>query len=169
MNTSYLIIGVIAGVMALIVVLWILKKTKGSIEIVPEKYSYSSGETIKGNLSLKLKKPVESTKLVVGLKCERVEKTYSADSKSSQSKKVPLFDFNQPLEGKKNYSPSEYNYDFSIKIPQNVSQKLEGVAGTLVKSAQILMGKNSSTKWYLYAELKCKGINLSKKIQINII
>lgn len=169
MEGIYIFLIIFGAVIALLIIFWALRKMKGSIELIPDKFSYSSGETINGKIILKLKKPVSSENLIVGLRCEKTEKIYAGSSRGSQSRTVPIFDFNQPLEGAKEYAPSEYNYDFSIKIPQDVSQKLEGVAGTLVKSAQILMGQNSYARWYLYAELKCKGINLSKKIQINVV
>jgi len=159
---------VLGAILIIFAIAMILKKMKGSIEIIPDKYSYSPGETINGKLILKIKKPVQATNLIVGLKCEKNEQNYSSNSNRAQSENSSVFDFNQPLDGKKDYTPSEYTYNFSIKIPQNVSANVGGMVGNLVKSAQILMGKNSSFKWYLYSELKCSGINLSKKIQINV-
>lgn len=167
MELIYIILGVVAFLVGIFIVIRILKKMKGSIEIVPERYDYKSGETIQGRVVLKLKKSVKSNKLIIGLKCEKSERNHSEGNKVSTKNSV-LFDFNQPIDEAKEYTPSEYPYNFSITIPQNVSQKLEGVAETLVKSAQILFGKSSSTKWYLYAELQCEGVNLSKRIQINI-
>ena len=145
MDLIYIILGIIALVIIIFLVIWILKKMKGSIEITPEKYSYNSGETIQGKLILKIKKPIKSNKLIIGLKCERSERIYSGGNKSSTRKSV-LFDFNQPLDEAKEYMRSDYPYNFSINIPQNVSQKLEGAAEVLVKSAQILTGQSSSTK-----------------------
>jgi hypothetical protein len=168
MNLSYVIIGVIVFVFVLIIVLWILKKMKGSIEIIPEKYNYDPGETIKGELILRLERPVKSDKLILGLLCERKEKIYSNKSHNNQEGEVTLFDFNQPLEGKKEYNRPKYSYDFSIVIPLNVSQVLEGVSTTLAKSIQDLTGYNTLAKWYLYAELQCEGVNLSKRVPINI-
>ena len=167
---SYLIIGIIATIILVVIIvavtIFILKRMKGSIEIVPEKYNYSSGENINGKLILKIKKPSQASKLIVGLKCERIEKNYSTSSINSRA--INIYDFNQPLDGEKSYSPSEYDYDFSITAPQNVAQKLDGMAGSLLKSAQLLMNQNTSFKWYLYAELQCEGINLKKQVQINI-
>ena len=148
--------------------LFILKRMKGSLEIIPESYQYTPGDTIKGKLALKLKKSVSSSGLVMGLRCERRQESASGPSGRSQSHVSVLFDFNQPLEGKKEYAPSEYTYDFSLKIPSNVSQQIDGVAGTLVKSLQALTGQSGYVKWYLYAELQCTGVNLSKKVSLNI-
>jgi|SRR3989338_3399452 len=169
MDLIYVIIAIILLVIVAIVFFWILKKMKGSIVIVPEKYNYISGETINGNLILKLKKSVKSSKLIIGLRCERLERNYSRGNNSSQRRIHVLFDFSQPLDMAKEYAPSEYPYSFSLNIPKNLSQKLEGIAGSLIKSVQILSGQNSTIKWYLYAELQCDGINLTKKIQINVI
>jgi hypothetical protein len=169
MNLSYILVGVVVLVFLFIIISFVLKRMKGSIEIVPEKYSYTAGEKINGKLILKLKKPVKSDKLIIGLVCKRTQRTYSKNSSDNQYREDTLFDFSQPLDGKKEYSPLEYPYDFSIVIPLNVSQKLEGISNTLFKSAQILTGQNSMTKWYLYAELQCDGVNLSKNVQINII
>ena len=162
---------VLSGIGALVLTLiafWILRKMKGSITITPEKYNYAPGETIKGKILLKLKKPITADQLIIGLRCQRTERSTSLNTGKSQPSTSNIFDFNQPLEGKKDYAPSEYPYDFAITIPQNVSPQLEGIAGSLVKSASILMGQNASLRWYLYAELECDGVNLSKEIQVNV-
>lgn len=169
MNLNYIFIGIIVFVLIFIIVIWVLKKLKGSIEIIPEDHNYNPGDTIKGKLILNLKRHVKSNKLILGLVCERKEKVYSNESHSKREREVTLFDFNQPLEGKKEYAPSEYSYNFSIVVPLNVSQLLEGVSFTLAKSMQDLIGQNPLAKWYLYAELQCDGVNLTKRVQINIL
>lgn len=62
--------------------------------------------------------------------------------------------------------------DFQIKIPENIlsQPKLGGdIAGTLVKSVQLLSGVNSYVKWYVIANLDIPGgIDVSKKVQVNI-
>lgn len=178
MERIYVFLGV-AAIVVILIVFWILRKKKGSIEIIPEKYSYSSDETINGKLILKLKESIKSESLIVGLRCEQTNKSSTAGK--VKSSKYSLFDFNQPVENTKenlpneyNYNskknlPNEYNYNFSIKIPRNVSRQLDGATGSLVKTAQILMGKDTSLKWYLYAELKCEGFNIYKSVQINIV
>jgi hypothetical protein len=165
------LIGIVIVIILLVAVfvsciLWILKKRKGSIEIIPEKHDYISREYIKGKVILKLKKPVKSKKLIMGLKCERSETTYSG--KERRTENYAIFEFNQPLDEEKEYAPGEYSYDFSIKVPGNFSKEVEGVAGTLVKSIQVLSAKDYLLKWYLYAELQCEGVDLSKEVQINV-
>jgi hypothetical protein len=164
--TILLAIVFISGV--IFVVVFVLKKKKGSIEIITDEYIYKIGDVIKGKVVLNLKKPVISDKLIVGLRCERVERVYSRRNKSNEEVKETLFDFNQILEHEKEYSASEYSYDFSIAIPLNAPKKLEGLVGTLVKPIQILIGQDTSLRWYLYAELSCEGVNLDKKMQISV-
>jgi len=170
MNTLYIFIGVIVAIFALLIITFMLKKMKGSIQIIPDKYNFSSGESINGKLILKLKKPVHARNLVIGLKCERIERNSQNSSNRSQPKTThtTLFDFNQPLEGEKDYASSEYIYTFSINLPKDELPKLQGITAMLVKSAQILMGQTYSVKWYLYAELQCDGLNLSQKVQVNV-
>ena len=167
MNYVYIFLGVIILIISLSIIFLILRKMKGSIEIIPEKYNYSRGENVTGNLKLRLKKPVNAGTLIIGLKCEKISRKISAGKSSSEKKQV-LFDFNYPLEGKKDFTASEHNYNFSIKIPNSISQELKGITATLVKTAQILSNQNSSVKWYLYSNLECNGVNLFKKVQINV-
>ena len=166
--TTIILIAVISFFVLLFVVLRILRKMMGSIQILPEKYNYGSGEEIKGKVILNIKKPVSAEKLIIGLKCEKNETIYSMKDKKSHERTNVIFNFNQPLEGEKEYTSGEYSYDFSIKSPTNSSKEINGIAGNLIKSAQIVFGKNSFSRWYLYSELKCKGVNLFRQIQINL-
>lgn len=163
---AIIIISLIALVLLLIIIGIVARRMKGSIEIIPEKYSYSPGETIKGKVELKLKKPIESDSLNIGLIGQMKTKSYSGGK--TRNRVENIFNFSQPLESRKNYSPSEYTYNFSIKIPSNVLSQANGTLGAIIKSAQLLTGNISSIKWHLISELKCKGFDISKKIQINI-
>lgn len=151
----------------------ILKKMKGSIQIIPERYSYSPGEEIKGQVILKLKKSASSEKIILGLKCEKRQTgvTFSNNSRSTETTHIKIFDFNYPLDQQKQYAPGEYTYNFSIKVPTSVTSGLNlgGVAGTAGKFVELAMGQNRSLKWDLYSELKCKGVNIEKNLQINIV
>jgi hypothetical protein len=165
----YIVLGVVGFVFLFAIILFILKKMRNSIDLIPVASNYIAGETIKGKLILRLKKHVKSEKLVIGLICEKTEGTYFHMKKSRNAGKEILFDFNQPLEGKKEYSPSEYSYDFSIVTPLNVSEKLEDSPGQEIKHVQILINQNSPIKWYLYAELQGNKVNLYKRVQVNIV
>jgi len=166
MDALYVALGIILVVVVFFVALFFLRKMKGSIELMPEKYNYNDGEVIKGKIVLKLKKSVEKGALIVGIKCERTD--VSRNSNGSSKETFSVFDFNQPLIKEQSFSPNEYNYDFSLNVPRNYSTNPNGTLGQIVKGASILLGDNSTFRWYLYSELKCRGVNLSKKVQINI-
>jgi hypothetical protein len=167
-TTAIIILAVIAAVLILLIILSILRKMKGSIQIIPEKYSYAAGEDIKGKVILKLKKAVVSEKLIIGIKCEKNQRNYSTADKSVHNENYEIFDFNQPLDGKKQYAPGEYSYDFSIKAPSNISGGPGGIAVNIAKSIELLSGQGYSLKWYLYSRLTCEGVDLDKRIQINV-
>ncbi len=74
-----------------------------------------------------------------------------------------------PLDGEREYSQGEYN--FEIKIPTNLSQtSLPGsLAGDVIKTIQIFAGKETNISWYVIAKLDISmGFDISNKIQINI-
>jgi len=145
---------------------------KGKIEVILEKYNFSPGESIKGRISLKLKKPIEAKALKVGLVGEKATtefgKTSGRGMSTSQSK-THFYDFEMPLDGKKEYLEGEYN--FEIKIPANVLQTPSpgGAVGDIVKGIQLLSGKDVRISWHVIAKLDIpSGIDVTKKVQVNI-
>jgi len=139
---------------------------KGKIEVLLEKYNFSPGDTIKGRITLKLKKPIRAKALKVGLVGEKKTTQYGTSS-TSQSK-THFFDFEMPLDGGKEYLEGDYN--FEIKIPANVLQAQPGGAvGDIVKGIQLLSGKDVRISWHVIAKLDIpSGLDVSKKVQVNI-
>jgi hypothetical protein len=141
---------------------------KGKIELKLDKYNYSPGETVTGNLVLKMKKPVSAKKLEIQLIA--VRKTSSYTNKGRRTNYRTIFDFKQPLDKEKTYS-GEKTYPFKIKIPIDVIGKIpEGTLGRVVKVAAALSGRSSNIKWYLKGNLNISGIlnDVNKKVQINV-
>jgi len=145
---------------------------KGKIEVFLEKYNFSHGETIKGRITLKLKKPVQAKALKVGLVGEKATTQYGKTPRggmSSSHRKTHFFDFKMPLDGEKEYLEGKYN--FEIKIPANVLQTPSpgGAVGDIVKGIQLLSGKDVKISWYVIAKLDIPfGLDVSKKVQVNI-
>ena len=140
---------------------------KGKIEVFLEKYNFSPGGTIKGRLSLKLKKPIRAKALKVGLIGEKTSTEFG--SKGSKRSTTHFFDFEMPLDGEKEYLEGEYN--FEIKIPANVLQTPSpgGAVGDIVKGIQLLSGKDVRISWHVIAKLDIpSGLDISKKVQVNI-
>ncbi len=142
---------------------------KGSIEIQLEKYNFSPGETISGNVSLKVKKQEKAKAVTIRLIGEQKTSNFSTVQKTStQTRKQYIYDFKQQLDKEKEYS-GEYNYNFQIKIPQNILNSINSTLSAVMNSMQILTGQSSQIRWYLIASLEIPwAIDISKKVQINI-
>jgi sporulation-control protein spo0M len=144
---------------------------KGKIDIVIERYNFSPGETIKGNIILKLKEPTHAKALKVGLLGEKsVTETRMINGRTTtNNRNVTVFNFEMPLDGEKDYTEGEY--DFELKVPTNLAQPSlpQSAVGDVIKTIQILAGRESNVRWYVVAKLDIPmGIDVSKKIQINI-
>jgi len=149
---------------------------KGKIEIQIDKYNFSPGNVLNGKVLLKLKKPIKAKSLKIALKGEKTTyETEYRDNRPTTSKNITsIFDFTQPLDTEKEYPTTETDYNFKIKIPKNIlSQSTlpeNPIANTIAKSLQILSNQDTKIGWYLIAFLEIPwGIDVSKKVQINIV
>jgi len=142
---------------------------KGSIEIQLEKYNFSPGETINGKVFLKIKKQEKAKAVIIRLIGEQKSSNFSTVQKTNvQTRKQYIYDFKQQLDSEKEYS-GEFNYNFQIKIPQNILNSINSTLGAIIGSMQILTGQSSQIKWYLIASLEIPwAIDISRTIQINM-
>ncbi len=142
----------------------------GKMEVILEKYNNSPGEMIKGTIKFTTKKPVHANGVFVKLYGIENVKQHGHGNTSSRSNYV--FNFEQPLDGEKDYTGGEY--PFEIKIPADVQQKGAGLPEGVEAAAKIagaLMGHYSSRKidWYIDARLDVPGgRDISKKLKVNI-
>jgi len=143
------------------------------ITLMLEKYNYTPGETIKGTVTLKLKKPTKARKFEVAFVGEKVERQtgmgVGPTAKSGrQSQRTYLYHFKMPLGGEGEYQTGEY--PFEIKIPEDVKQaeqKLEGKVGTAVSALKAVSGIVARVDWYVYAKLDVPmKLDVSKKQNI---
>ena len=170
------LIGIVIAVVVVIVlviwlIMWLIAKSKGEIEIVLDNYNYSPGDTIAGKINLTINKPVQSKALNIRLVGELIQRGYrnvgTSNGLRTTTNYQKIFDFKQPVEGAKEYQPgSPLTYDFKIKVPQNLINhpQITGVLGA-IESISML---GTMVKWYLIADLDIPGIDISKKIRINI-
>ena len=129
------------------------------ITVMMEKYNYNPGETIKGTVTLKFKKPTKARKFEVAFIGEKIERQTGMGvgptaSKGSQSKHINIYNFKMPLDGEGEYQTGEY--PFEIKIPEDVKQaeqKLEGKVGTALSALKAVSGIVSRIDWYVYVKL----------------
>ena len=142
------------------------------IEVILDKFNFSPGETIKGKVILKLKKPVRAKQLKVGLRGEKItENIRTAGSKRTHhEEKSYIYNFEMPLDKEKDYLEGEYS--FEIKVPTNLSKQNPlppGAVGDFLKGLQILAGRDARITWYVIAYLDVPmGFDLSEKVQVNI-
>ena len=143
---------------------------KGKIEIQINKFNFSPGEVIEGAVTLKLKKPLNGREVSIRLIGQ--QETSQGYVAKSQYNIIDIFDFKQPLDGEKEY-PAEQSlvYSFTIKIPENVLNQQtipEGTLGKIANIMQVMSRTRSKISWYLIAKLDTPGLDVSKKVQINI-
>ncbi len=139
----------------------------GGIEVKLEKYEFAPGETIKGHVSLKLKKPIKARKVRIALLGLQENYQLRSGSGPRQSSNY-IFNFEKPLDGKKEYLQGEY--DFELKIPANILEGPQfGKLGMLTKTVGLFRGQTSNVKWFVEASLDIPmGLDVRKKVQINI-
>ncbi len=150
---------------------------KGKIEIQLNNYNYSAGQTIQGTVSVALKKPLHGKELSISLVGQqRVVSGGIPGMSPSSSRVVTVYNFKLHLDGDKEYAAGNppLVYPFKIVIPadiNNVTNKSvapAGAVGTILKTAESVLARKGRLTWYLIARLEVPGIDLKKKVQINI-
>lgn len=141
---------------------------RGKMKIQLDKMQFSPGETITGKLVINLKRPIKGKAVTIGLLGEQ-RVTEFVDGKR-RTRRHKIFDFDQPLSGEKDYMPGEQVYDFQLKIPENVNKNTmpKGALGNVVKAAQMFSNKTRTIRWYVSGRLDCPGLDMTKKVQINV-
>ncbi len=141
---------------------------KGEINIAIQKTNYAPGDTISGDVTLLLKKPVEVSEPSISLIGEQWvtsrEKQsgwgiggYSRSS-STQTKRERVYEFKQELDSEKECRHGR-RYHFEIKIPTDI----------LGERPQTPRAFSFPVKWYLLARLDIPGgLDISKKVDITI-
>ena len=150
---------------------------KDQILVTLEKYAYALGETIKGSVSLKLKRPVQAKKLTVALIGLRIVRgsgiavgPVRVGNQAPQTQVYVIYNFEIPLDEKAAYF-HEF-YPFEIKIPHDILESaqqkfqstLTGLGKTLSEIAQFMEQSiltNSRVEWSVEAKL-----NIPLKIDV---
>jgi hypothetical protein len=140
--------------------LWFFKKNQ--IVLTLDKFSYAPGETIKGSVGLKLKRPLQARQLTVGLLGLRIVHQRPIGNKGPQTQVYKIYDFSLPLDGENTYLNELY--PFEIKIPadilasaqQNFHSTLTGLGKTLEDIGMLMQQLNisdSRVEWSVEARL----------------
>jgi hypothetical protein len=159
---------------------------KGRIDIAIQKTGYAPGDTISGNVTLTLKKPVKAREVNISLIGEhKVTQTTprvggaGGAGMSTATRTVRIYDFKQQLDSEKEYSQGG-EYHFEIKIPADIlatrsaTPEAEGNFGEVLRVAQTIGTITGAIplqriKWYLLAKLDVPGgLDISRKTDITI-
>ena len=146
---------------------------KGKIDLKLDKYSFSPGDTIKGVVSFKLKKPTkarEFTIRLIGEERQTNRRMRSEGGMQTDTNTIKFFDLKIPLDGEREYS--EGKYDFKVPIPSGLydpGKKPEGMMGDIIGVLESVSGERRDLKWTLIANLDIPmGFDLTKKQNIVI-
>jgi hypothetical protein len=151
---------------------------KGKIDIAIPKTNFNPGEVISGIATLTMKKTAKARKFTVSLIGEQKITQAMGTSRSRTPRTVRIYDFEQQLDGEKEYKEGGV-YPFEVKIPEDILEQqktpqmpqMEGKLGTALGIAQSLagMGITKRTSWYLIARLDIPlGTDVKEKVQITI-
>jgi hypothetical protein len=144
--------------------------SKGKLTLDLEEHQFTPGDTIKGKISLKLKKPLESKGLFVSLIGTEKRSSYRNGRRYTSYHEV--FDFKQPLDKTSFFATNLKSYNFTIKIPKDFltnPKLLGGSAKDVLGTAAIITGLRGTISWQVKTNLDVKGFDISKKVKINIV
>ena len=169
MSTGVIVVILVCvGVVGGIIGFFILRGLKGTIKIDCEKSTFDPGETIKGNIHLKIKKETKGNKLIVALVADETTTYYDGDDRRTEHDEV--YRDEQEIEGKKVFPVGyEQTYDFVITIPAMNSSgpQVGGVVGAVFDALSVNRRKNK-IEWQLEARLDAEGLDLVNKKDIQM-
>ncbi len=143
----------------------------GSVTPVLSKTFYTQGETIQGQMKIKLKKPITVQSGTVTLLGERKTTSYSRGKSTTRTDVI--FSTSNNIVLPPSYSIGEAQVDFQIMVPQNVLNagkldvsSLGGVGQAINFLQNVVVPK---TNWYVQTQLKTsENIVLSGRTRIDI-
>jgi len=140
---------------------------KEKITMMLEKYNFNPGDTIKGKVSLNLKKPLKARKMEVSFIGQRKEKYRNSQGRTSY-RNTKVFDFTMPLGPEKDYQNDSFNIE--IKIPSDILQQcrapstpeLDGTLGKVVAVGTALSGN----RYYPVEWMVCAQLDVPMKLDV---
>jgi len=137
------------------------------ITLTLEKFDFKPGESIKGQVSLNLKKPTLARKLQISLEGTRKVTSYRNGNRRTSYQKV--YDFDLPIGGEKEYQNEQV--PFEMKIPSTIlnmetykdkmTDALEDKLGAVGSVLGAMAAGASHIEWKVKAQL-----DVPKKLDI---
>jgi hypothetical protein len=147
----------------------------GSLELQLVKNHFVAGETVHGRLKLALSRSTEAKRLVVGIRGTRERITSVRDSRGQRSERretETVYEFEQQLDGKRNYQAD--GYDLHLAIPADAvaakAQLPEGTLGDVLRvvSSFVDVGPRPVV-WHVFAYLDIPWkANVKQQVQISV-
>lgn len=151
----------------------------GSMELMLVKNVLKAGETLHGRLQLKLARPTEAKRLVVGLRATRDRMSTFRDVHGQRRQQLDtdvVFDFEQQLDGaRKNYQNDAYDIHLPIP-PDAVAQPMKPPEGTLGDILRVASAVSSMLDvgprpivWRVHAYLDIPWkVNIKQSVQVSV-
>ncbi|VVB98521.1 Uncharacterised protein [uncultured archaeon] len=146
---------------------------EGKIDLVLDKASYSSGETIDGKLSLTLNNSRKARALRVQFYGERTtHHTHHSGGRShSTSSTERIMVQELALDAEKEYPSGTKEYAFSFKLPvlEKPAQSADqGIVGAITNVFASMADPYANVRWYVDASLDLPmAIDINKKQLVN--
>lgn len=173
-DTTHLIIGIVALVAIGFVWYFIARVLKGKIELELPKNGYSAGEAITGRVTLTSKKPLPLKRMVVALIGYEITTTERDGDRKTRRKEVYRNEVNI-LDAQDVPAGVNQTFEFTMNAPGGGATAVEariGKAADAVAGALSVLGVSSSRRrmeWKVEARCDLPGVDLVKtrKVQVN--
>ena len=167
-QTAIIFVAAIGMVLAIIIAIFIMRKMKWSIKITLDNTVYNRGEKIRGTISIKAKKQIESQKLVVTLACDETTTSHDSDG-DTENHTRRLYEESKNLAETKDYHPGEENtvtFDFTIPTQDDETSSKFTKA---LKTAAKIFGPSKRITRKVETRLYAKGLDLrdNKVFKVN--
>jgi len=150
----------------------------GSMDLQLVKTGFVAGDTVHGRLVLKLSRPTDAARLVVGIRGTRDRLTTVRDARGNRSQQretETIYEFEQQLDGKRSYQSQAYDLHLSIP-PDAVGPKLAAPDGKLGDVLRVVSAFADvagvgprPVVWYVYAILDIPWkANVKQQTQITV-
>ena len=169
MSTGLIIvISICVCVIGGIIGFFILRGLKGTIEIDCKKNTFDPGETIQGDIHLKIKKETKGNKLIIALVADETTIYHDGDEKRTEHDEVYRDEL--IIEDKMTYPAGyekTYNFDITIPAMDAPGRQVDGVVGAVFDALSVNRRK-TRIEWQLEARLDAEGLDLVNKKDIQM-
>jgi hypothetical protein len=144
----------------------------GSIELQLERYGFYPGDTIRGQLVLKLSEPQPARALMVGLRARQrvVDRFRSTGENVLSYRTETVWEFKRDLAGEGTYR--EGSYPFELLVPSDVFHREAGppagLLGDIARAVSFLQPqKRFPLQWQVFAVVsRPYKVDLKKRVDV---